>query len=92
MHALYKKSFAESDPPADFDELLEKAELNALGQKAIPFMDHECDHERLKEIFEETMKEYKVPKKRIPAFSFSFWLGCSPKSRYKNNGEEIPGV
>jgi hypothetical protein len=83
IHLLYKRAFAESDPPADFDELLEKAELNDRGQKIIPFMDHECDHEKLEEIFETTMEEYKVPKDRIKAFSFHFWMGCSPKSRYK---------
>ena len=83
MHLLYKRAFAESEPPADFDELLEKAELNSRGEKVIPFMDHECDHEKLQEIFDTTMEEYKVPKDRIKDFSFNFWLGCSPKSKYK---------
>jgi hypothetical protein len=46
-------------------------------------MDHECDHEKLQEIFDTTMEEYKVPKDRIKDFSFNFWLGCSPKSKYK---------
>ena len=84
MHLLYKRSFAESTPSADFDELLEKAELNSRGQKVIPFMDYECDNKKLKEIFDTTMKEYKVPKHRIKDFSFHFWLGCSPKSKFKD--------
>ena len=83
LHTLYKRSFAASTPPADFDELLEKAETNKFGQKVIPFMDHECSNEKLQEIFDSTMAEYKVPKDRIKAFSFHFWLGCSPKSSVK---------
>lgn len=83
LHTLYKRSFAASTPPADFDELLEKAEINKFGQKVIPFMDHECSNEKLQEIFDSTMDEYKVPKDRIKAFSFHFWMGCSPRSSVK---------
>ena len=80
VNLLYRRAFAASNPPADFDELLEKAETNQWGQKIIPYMDHECSQEKLQEIFDVTMKEYKVPKERIKAFSFHFWLGCSPRS------------
>ena len=80
INELYRRSFAASNPPGNWDELLEKAELNENGQKVIPYMDYECKHEKLQEIFDSVMKEYKVPKYRINAFSFNFWLGCSPKS------------
>jgi len=28
------------------------------------------------------MKEYKVPKRMQKSFSFSFYLGCSPKTKF----------
>jgi hypothetical protein len=80
MNELYRRSFAASTPYGNWDELLENAEINKEGKKIIPFMDYECPHEKLEEIFNSVMDEYKVPKNRINAFSFSFWLGCSPRS------------
>ncbi len=80
MHELYRRAFAVSTPPGDFDELMAKAEINEFGQKVIPFMDYECPHEVMEKILEDAMVEFKVPKHRIKAFSFNFWLGCSPKS------------
>lgn len=80
MHELYRRAFAVSTPPGDFDELMAKAEINEFGQKVIPFMDYECPHEVMEKILEDVMVEFKVPKHRIRAFSFNFWLGCSPKS------------
>lgn len=80
LNELYRRSYAASTPPADFDELIENAPLNEFGQKIIPYMDHECDHKIMQEIFDSVMKEYKVPKHEIKSFSFMFWLGCSPKS------------
>jgi len=80
MHELYKRAFAASTPPGDFDELMAKAEINENGQRVIPYMDYECPHEVMEKILEDAMVEFKVPKHRISAFSFNFWLGCSPKS------------
>ena len=80
MHELFRRAFAVSTPPGDFDELMAKAETNEFGQKVIPFMDYECPHEVMEKILEDAMVEFKVPKHRIKAFSFNFWLGCSPKS------------
>lgn len=80
LNELYRKSYAASTPYADWDELLEKAELNEFGQKVIPFNDYTCPKEKLEEIFDETMKKYKVSESKRKAFSFHFWLGCSPKN------------
>lgn len=82
LHEMYKLAFAASEPPADFDELLEKAELNEDGKKVIPFLEHECRREVLEDIFDSTMKKYKIKNDRLrSAFSFHFWLGCSPKTK-----------
>ena len=82
MHELFKRAFAVSTPPADFDELMAKAEINEFGQKIINYMDYECSQKVMQNILDNTMKEFKVPKHRIKAFAFYFWLGCSPKSTF----------
>jgi len=94
LNELFKRSFAESTPYGDWDKLLEEAPINALGQKAVPFQDYECDHKKMEEIFDSVMAEYKVPKNMIKAFSFHFWLGPSPKSKNFNPYErkEVSGV
>lgn len=81
---IYRKVYAVSEPPADFDELVANAELNERGEKIIKFNDYVCDEEVMKQIFDETMEKYKIKGHRHKAFSFSFWLGCSPKSKLKS--------
>jgi hypothetical protein len=78
---MYRRAFAASTPPADFDQLVENATINSLGLKEIPYWNHECDDDVMRQITEDVMNEYKVPKrKRKPLFN-AFWLGCSPKSK-----------
>lgn len=81
LDELYRRSFAASEPPGDWDRLLEIAPLNEEGRKVIPYMDYECEEGVLEEIFKDVMKEYKVPKWRQKQFHFSFMLGCSPKTK-----------
>jgi hypothetical protein len=83
LHELYRRAFAASTPQGDFDLLLENATINEFGEKVIPFMDYECEEEVLESIFNSAMKEFKVPVYRRKAFSFNFYLGCSPKTKRK---------
>lgn len=78
---MYRRAFAASTPPADFDALVAVAETNALGQKFIPYMDYECEQETLEAIVMAVLREYRVPKWRRPMFRNSFMLGCSPKTK-----------
>lgn len=80
LNELYRRSYAESTPYGNWDEILENSPMNEFGQKDIPFMDYSCPKEIMEGIFDSVMKEYRVPKNRINAFSFHFWLGCSPKN------------
>jgi hypothetical protein len=80
---MYRRTFAASTPPADFDQLLENATINSLGQKEIPYLEHECDEEVMQQITEAVMDEYKVPKRYRKKLFTTFWLGCSPKSLSK---------
>lgn len=83
LHELYRRAFDQSTPKGDFDQLMENAEINQWGQKVIPYMDYECEEEVLQNIFESVMKEFRVPVPRRKAFSFHFYLGCSPKTKRK---------
>ena len=89
LHELYRRSFANSTPKGDWDEILETAPINELGQKEIPFMDYECDSEVLDSIFESVMKEYRVPKWKRRQFSTSFYLGCSPRTKITHSGNDV---
>lgn len=81
LHELYRRAYAASTPPADWDELLKNAETDDAGRKHIPFMEHECETETMENILTAVLKQYRVPKYLHQAFRTTFWLGCSPKSK-----------
>lgn len=80
---LYRRAYAQSEPSADWDELLANAPLNERGERVINYLDYEIDDDLLKSIFEDVMKEFKVRKYLRQGYYISFMLGCSPKSRFK---------
>jgi hypothetical protein len=82
---IYRRVYAVSEPPADFDQLMATPETNAFGQKVIKFMDHECDDEVMKKICNDTLDEFKVKGYKRNQFFYSFWLGCSPRSKKQLN-------
>jgi len=79
MHAIYGELYANSTPYADFQKLIDNAELNEFGQKVIPYNDYEIDQELYDIIVEKHLKESKLPKWRKQAVSNGILLGCSPK-------------
>lgn len=81
---IYRRVYAVSEPPADFDELVANAEINERGEKVIKFLEYECEEAVMQNIFDETMKKYKIKGQKEKQFSFSFWLGCSPKTKVKS--------
>lgn len=78
MHC-YRQLFAYSNPPADFDKLVENATINDRGQKEIPFMDYEIHEGHADDIIEQTIKDFKITKGYHQAFRNTIYLGCSPK-------------
>ena len=86
MTECYRELFAKSEPPADFDELVANATINEHGEKVIPFMDHEIDHDLLLEIIDEHGQKLRGNWRR-QVFKSSILLGCSPKSAEKQEGE-----
>lgn len=75
----YRKLFAASEPPADFDTLY--SEYLETG-KAIPFMLHEISESETLDIINSVAIDYKIPKNKRNKFKNSVILGCSPKYKY----------
>lgn len=85
MHC-YRQLFAHSTPAASFDELVENAKVNEVGQKQIDFMAYEIDESVADEIIEQTIKDFKIKPKYVQQqFRTTIYLGCSPK--FKKDGD-----
>lgn len=81
LMTIYRRVYAVSEPPADFDQLIAEAETNDFGQKVIKYLDYECDDEIMKKICDDTLDEFKIKGWKRKQFFNTFWLGCSPKSK-----------
>ena len=81
MWHCYRQLYAHANPPANFDELVEKAKINDRGQKEIDFMSYELDEDVFEEILNQTMKDFKIPKHQRQPFKIAIYLGCSPKTK-----------
>jgi len=77
----YRELYKYSDPPADFDELVEDADINEFGQKIIPYNDYVIDRTVLDDIIYKTIIKHKIPKHLRRSFKSTIYLGCSPKSK-----------
>jgi len=75
----YKELYKNSTPSADFQELMDKAELNNRGQKIINFNDYEIHPDDFDLILENTLKKHKISKTIQQTFKNTIYLGCSPK-------------
>lgn len=84
----YRELFANATPPASFDKLLEEAPINEHGQRVIDFMSYEIEREVYDRIMEDSMKLFKIKHKILKnAFKFTIDLGCSPRIKIKEDGE-----
>jgi hypothetical protein len=80
----YRELYRASEPPGDFDYLMEHAEEDpVLHLKKIPFQDYEIEEEKFEEILQKYLedKDLKLTEREKKGFSFHIYLGCSP--RYK---------
>lgn len=67
-----------STPPANFQLLLDEAELDMSGRKIIPYNDYYISNELLDKIIEEQIIKYKIDKYRASSFRTEIYLGPSP--------------
>ena len=77
--------YANSTPSADFNKLVEEAEINDEGQKVIHFMDYEIERGQMEEIVDKhrskLLKGSRNKRLHEQTFNFSIYLGCSPKTK-----------
>jgi len=83
MWECYSLLYENSTPKANFDELVENAEFNDMGQKIIDFNAYEIEEDKFYEILENVLKTNKIKGYRAQAFKNSIVLGCSPKFKRK---------
>ena len=77
----YRELYKHSTPSADFQEMMDKAELNDRGQKVINFNDYEIHQNDFDLIIENILKKHKISKTIHQTFKNTIYLGCSPKFR-----------
>jgi len=81
LFEIYRQMYRAATPSADFDKLIEEAEINEWGQKVIRYMDYEIDNNTYEDIIKNVLKSYRVPVYRRKMFITSVALGCSPKTK-----------
>ena len=74
----YVELFKQSNPSADFEQLVENADINERGQKVIDFMSYEIEEKLYVEIVDSIIKKYKFKGYKVQAFKNTIALGCSP--------------
>lgn len=86
MLNIYRELYKNSTPAADFDELMERAEMNDRGEKVIHYMDYKIEKEKFDEIVESKLKGSKLDEWWKRGIRFNIYLGCSPA--YKSEHDE----
>ena len=81
---IYRELYANSEPKADFDLLVENAEIMSDGRKYIPYNDYEIDGDLMDEIIHKHMIRNRLNKFDKQAIRIEVLLGCSPKTKLKN--------
>jgi hypothetical protein len=85
---IYRELYKKSTPSADFDELVENAEIGDDGRKIIPYMDYYIDDDEYKSIVDKYISRYKRRGKNFTdSIKFNAYLGCGPTSSKKNEKE-----
>ena len=77
LHDCYVELYKQSEPSADFNKILEEAEIDQFGFKVIPYMDHEIDRNKCMEIIDSFTKKMSGFQSR--QFKQTVLLGCHPK-------------
>lgn len=85
---VYRELYKNSEPKADFDEMMRAGET----KKEEFFMDYYLDVDKQQEIMDEVMGRYKLDKYMKRRISENVNLGCSPNASRetweKRRGEE----
>jgi hypothetical protein len=78
----YQELYKNSEPSADFSELVANAKINEFGQKEIDYMAYEIDGKLMDSIVRSVIKKYKFKNLLASDFMNTIFLGCSPKTKF----------
>ena len=78
---IYRELYLNASPSADFDQLVETAEIMPDGRKNIHYENYEIDGELMDEIVERHLKENKLKDRERQAVKFEIYLGVSPMTK-----------
>ena len=81
---IYRELYENSEPKADFDILVENAEIMSDGRKYIPYNDYEIDGDLMDEIINKHMIRNRLNKFDKQDIRIENLLGCSPNTKIKN--------
>jgi len=81
---IYKEMYAVSTPPTDFDNLVNSAERNEIGQKIIPFNDYEISLRDYEDILKKNLKGKRLTKLKQQMIKNTIALGISPRFKKEN--------
>lgn len=83
MHC-YRELYANSEPPASFDQLMKDATKNEIGQKVIDYMAYSIDEELYVKIVNDAIDLYKIKSPRLrKEFEVTMYLGAGPRFKRK---------
>ena len=63
------------------ESLVSDAIVSTVRKTGNNTLEYQCEHDVMQRILDETIAKYKIKGHRAKAFAFSFWLGCSPKTK-----------
>ena len=78
---IYKELYANSEPKADFDELVNSAEKNEKGEKIILFENYFIEQDLMDEIIEKHLKNKRLTKLAKNSIKFNIYMGVAPRSK-----------
>ena len=84
---IYRDLYANSEPKADFDELVNNAEVDSEGRKIIPYNDYEIDDELMDRIVETHLRANRLSSIDRGRLKISVYLGCGPRTKFKEENK-----
>lgn len=80
VYDIYREMYQRAEPSADFDLLVETAEV-VDGKKVIPYTSYKIDDNLMMEILNRHLSNHKLTRQEKDAIKFEVLLGVSPMSK-----------
>lgn len=81
MFDIYRELYLNSEPSADFDYLVESAEVMEDGRKKIPYEDYEIDKDAMENIIHKHIYNNGLSENEQKSIRVAIYLGYSPMTK-----------